>query len=253
MAPVFDFSGTRALVTGASRGIGSVIATRLAECGARVYLNYRQNEEAADATRDRITALGGSAELARANLVYPEEIRAVFEKIAESGGLDFLVHAAALGSFKPTADLKPNQWDLTMAVTARALLLATKAALPLMAGRKAAVVSVSSLGSTRVLPSYGAIGVAKAALESLTRYLAVELAPRGVRVNAVSAGLIDGTSVRLHPQFDTLAAHARERAPSGRLGTPDEIANVVLFLCSPVSRGIVGQTIVADGGMSLGF
>jgi enoyl-[acyl-carrier protein] reductase III len=249
--PPFDFSGNRALVTGGSRGIGAVIAAALARAGAHVFINYSQDDAGASRTCAQIAAEGGTAESAKANLVRPEEIRAMFARVAASGGLDFLVHNAAIGSFKPALDVRPNQWDLTMSVGARALLLCAREAVDLMSPGGGRIVSVSSLGSNRVIPSYGAIGVMKAALESLTRYLGAELAPRGILVNAVTAGLIDGTSVRRHPQYDTLAARAVERTPLGRLGTADDVTRVVLFLCSPLSGWIVGQTLVADGGMSL--
>jgi enoyl-[acyl-carrier protein] reductase III len=247
----FDFSGKRALVTGGSRGIGAVIATCLARSGAHVFINYSQDDASAERTRARIHGAGGSAELVKANLLRPEEIRAMFARVAESGGLDILIHNAALGSFKPAIDLRPNQWDLTMAVGARALLVCAREAVRLMDGRDGRIVSLSSLGSGRVIPSYGAIGISKAALESLTRYLGFELAPRGILVNAVSAGLIDSPSVRRHPQYELLAARALERTPAGRLGTAEDVARVVLFLCSPLAGWIVGQTLVADGGMSL--
>jgi enoyl-[acyl-carrier protein] reductase III len=175
----------------------------------------------------------------------------MFDSIRASGGLDVLVHNAALGSFKPTLEVRANQWDLSMSVNARALLLCVKEAAPLMDGRAGRIVSVSSLGSRRVLPEYGAIGASKAALESLTRYLAVELAPRGITVNAVSAGLIAGETLRVHPRYEALTARAREQTPAGRIATPEDIAHVVLFLCSPLSSWIIGQTIVVDGGMSL--
>jgi enoyl-[acyl-carrier protein] reductase III len=162
-----------------------------------------------------------------------------------------VVHSVALGSFKPTSRLRANQWDLTLGASARSFQLLVREALPLLEGRDSHVVTISSLGSSRVIPNYGAIGVAKAALESLTRYLAFELAPRGVHVNAVSAGLVDTVSVRIHPQYDALARDTVARTPAGRIGTAGDIANVVLFLCSPESNWIVGQTIVADGGLSL--
>lgn len=248
-APV-DLTGRRALVTGGTRGIGAVIARELARCGAEVLLNYRADEASAEATRDAIVADGGRAELMRANLAHPDEIKALFARVRERGALDVLVHNAALGSFKPVMELRANQWDLTMSVGARALLLAAQQSAPLMppGGR---IVAVSSLGSGRVVPSYGAIGVTKAALESLVRYLAVELRPRGINVNGVSAGLIASTSVAHHPDYERLAAAAVARTPAGRLGRPDELAGVVLLLLSPLADWIVGQTLVADGGASL--
>ena len=247
----FNFSGQRALVTGASRGIGAVIATHLARAGAHVFTHYRQNEAGAQATAEAIRAAGGSATLVQANLVDVDAIGAMFGTVHATGPLDILIHNAAIGSFKPAMGVRANQWDLTMSVNARALLLCAQHAAPLMDGRGGKIVALSSAGSTRVIPNYGAIGFSKAALEAVVRTLAVELAPARIRVNAVTAGLIDTASIRLHPQYAEIEARARERTLAGRIGTPEDLARVVAFLCSPLADWIVGQTIVADGGAGL--
>jgi enoyl-[acyl-carrier protein] reductase III len=250
MADPLDFTGRRALVTGGSRGIGAVISRRLAAHGAAVFVNYGRDDRAAAALRDDILAGGGTATLARANVADPDALRSMIAGIGASGPIDILVHGAALGSFKPTVELKPPQWDLTMAVSARALLVAVQAARPFMP-RGGRVVSLSSLGGARVIPDYGAIGVSKAAVESLTRYLAAELGPDGIGVNAVAAGLIEGSSISSHPSFDRLRQQALGRTPAGRLGRPHDVADAVVFLCSPLSGWVVGQTLVVDGGASL--
>jgi enoyl-[acyl-carrier protein] reductase III len=246
-----DFTGRRALVTGGSRGIGRAIASALARRGAHVSINYSRDDKAAEATSAAISREGGKARLIKANLIRPEEVRRMCSAAAEDGPLDVLVHSAALGSFKPVMGVRANQWDLTLAVCTRSFLLSVREAAPLMRQPGSSIVALSSLGSTRVIPGYGAIGAAKAALESLTRSLAVELAPRGIRVNAVSSGLVQTASVRIHPQYAALEARALSQTPSGRLATPLDVANVVLFLCSPLSEWIVGQTLVVDGGMSV--
>jgi enoyl-[acyl-carrier protein] reductase III len=245
-----DLSGRRALVTGGSRGLGAVLARTLAAHGAHVCINYLRHEAEAQATLQAIRDAGGSGELAPANLTQPDEVRALFAGPLREG-LDILIHCAAIGSFKPAHEVRANQWDLTMNVNARALLLCVQEALPALTARRGRIVAISSLGSSRVIPGYGAIGVSKAALESLTRYLSVELAPRGVHVNAVAGGLLDLPSVRQHAGFDQLAADAIRRTPAQRLGTADDIARIVLFLCSPLADWMAGQTLVADGGMSL--
>jgi enoyl-[acyl-carrier protein] reductase III len=247
----FDFSGKTAFVTGASRGIGRQIARQLSAAGAFVFIGFSRDETGAAQTLSDIAATGGRAALARANLADTNDVRAVFDQIALAGALDILVHNAALGSFKQLLEVRANQWDLTMSVTARALLLCAQLAVPLMAGRRGRIVAVSSLGSRRVVPTYGAIGVAKAALESLTRYLAAECAPQGIGVNAVSAGLVDTASVRQHPDFDRIAALAVQRSPISRLVSANAVADAVLFLCSSRADDIVGQTLLVDGGMSL--
>jgi enoyl-[acyl-carrier protein] reductase III len=245
------FEGKSALVTGGSRGIGAVISRRLAELGAHVFINYRENDACATETRRAIHSAGGTGDLIKANLLNPNEIREMFRAVAGRGPLDILVHNAALGSFKPASALRANQWDLSMNINARALMICAQEAASLMRGRGGKIVAVSSLGSNRYVPSYGAVGISKAALEATVRYLAVELAVVGIRVNAVSAGLVDTPSVRQHPGWDALSAEAVRKAPAGRLGRPEDVAGVVLFLCSPLAEWVCGQIIVADGGLSL--
>lgn len=245
-----DFSGQHALVTGASGGIGSVIARRLASAGAHVFVHYLHNHAGARSTADAIAAAGGQSTIVTANLAEPDRIRAMFDVIGPRT-LDIVVHNAAIGSFKPLHGVRANQWDLTLNVNARALLLCVEAALPGLVARAGRVVAISSLGGTRVVPHYGAIGVSKAALEAAARYLASELAPQGVRVNTIAAGLVETASVRLHPGYDALAEAALARTPTGRFVTASEIADAVAFLCSAQSSAIVGQTLVLDGGASL--
>jgi enoyl-[acyl-carrier protein] reductase III len=245
---VIDLQGKRALVTGGSRGIGAGIARLLAQAGAELVLGYRADERSAQATVEAIEATGGRARAIAANLVRPEEVKALF---AEAGGpLDVLVHCAALGAFKDVLAVRPAQWDLTFEAGPRAFLLCVQQAVPLLRPG-GAIVAVSSLGSQRVVPAYGAHGASKAALEALVRGLALELLPRGIRVNAVSGGLVDTDGVRHHPGFEAMRTEAERRSPAGRIGTPEDIARAVLFLASPLAGWIVGQTVVADGGASL--
>ena len=198
-----DLRGKRALVTGGSRGIGAAICKLLARAGARVFVGYRADEKGAQDVIGQIESSGGAAASAPANLVHPAEIHAMFESVLASGPLDFLVHSAAIGSFKPAIQVRSNQWDLSLSVNARAFLVcAQEAAAGMPSGGR--MIALSSLGSGRAIPSYGAIGASKAALESLTRSLAVELGPRGITVNAVSAGLVDTESIKSHPGYEQL-------------------------------------------------
>jgi len=245
-----DLTGRRALVTGGSRGLGAVLAQTLAAHGAHVFINYVRHEAEAQATQQAIRDAGGAADLAPADLTKPEDIRAMFAGPLRDG-IDILIHNAAIGSFKPAHEVRANQWDLSMNVNARALLLCVQEAMPSLTERRGHVVAVSSLGGGRVIPDYGAVGVSKAALEALTRYLGVELAGRGIHVNAVAGGLLDLPSVRQHPGYEQLATDTIRRTPAQRLGTADDIARVVLFLCSPLADWLTGQTLIADGGMSL--
>jgi enoyl-[acyl-carrier protein] reductase III len=243
-APFPDLSGRVAVVSGGTRGIGRAIALALAASGARLVLGYRSDAASAEETANACVALGAGVRTVAANLVHPDEARAL---VAQAGDrVDVLVHSAALGSFKPLLDVKPAQWDLTLAVNARAFLLLARAASERMpeGGR---LVALSSLGGSRIVPDYGAIGPSKAALEAVVRSLAVELGPHGILVNAVSAGLVPTESVRLHPRYEELASRARAASPLRRLATPEDVASAVLLLASFVT----GQTLVVDGGASL--
>ena len=242
----------RVLVTGGSRGIGRAAALALARAGAKhVAIGYVENDAAAQQTCRDIEALGAVALAVRANVANPSEIDRMFDEVAARfDGVDALVHCAAIAAFKPLADTRPNQWDITMNTNARAFLVAAQRASALMKNG-GAVVAVSSLGAVRALPNYGAMGPTKAALESIVRGLAVELAPRGIRVNAVSAGLVEDTGVSSLPGARAIAAATSARTPMGRVAEPNEIASVIAFLCTPASSWITGQTIIADGGWSL--
>ena len=239
------------LVSGGSRGIGRAVALAFASDRARtVVVNYVRNDVEAEKTRALVESCGAECVLARANLQYPDQVEGLFETVRQRAGtLDVFVHCAALGSFKPTLEIKPNQWDLTMNVGARSFLLCAQQCASLM--KKGSIIALSSLGSVRVTPNYGAMGVTKSALESLVRYLAVDLAPRGIRVNAVSGGFVETDSIKNFPQFETLSREIVERTPAGRIAQPADLANVVMFLADPASGWIYGQTLIADGGISL--
>jgi len=244
--------GKVALVTGGSRGIGRSISLKLAHDGADIVIVYLQNEEAAANVKSEIEKLGRKAWTIRANVGNPKEIKLIFDLIAEIGRVDILVHNAALGAFKPVTKLKPNQWDLTFDVNTKALLWFTQSAMKYMESQGGgAIVSISSLGAYRCLPNYGAIGISKAALESLTRYLAMELAGLKVRVNCVSAGVVDTDVMNIYPELTLFKDEIVRRTPWGRVGKPEDIAKVVSFIVSNEAEWITGQTIVADGGLSL--
>jgi enoyl-[acyl-carrier protein] reductase III len=240
-----------ALVTGGSRGIGREISLHLAHTVAHtIVVNYLQDDVAADLVRGEVEAAGSRCLLARHNLAYPEEIAALFQDVRSiTERLDIFVHCAALGAFKSLIDIKPNQWDLSFNVNTRSFLLCVQQCLPLMERGK--IVALSSLGAQRAIPNYGAIGPSKAALEAVVRQLAMELAPRGIAVNGVCAGLVPTDSIRLAPNSRTLAEEVERRTPAGRLATTSDIANVVMFLVSPEADWVCGQVIIADGGMSL--
>jgi enoyl-[acyl-carrier protein] reductase III len=243
--------GLTALVTGGSRGIGRAVSLRLAaECAETVIVNYLENDVEAERTQKLIEERSTVCILTKANLFHTAEVDRLFLTVQQAvGRLDIFVHCAAVTAFKPLRDIRPNQWDLTMNVNARSFLLCVQKCIPLMKDGK--IVAISSLGSSRAISNYGALGPTKAALESTVRYLAVELAPSGIQVNAVSGGFVKTDSIRKVPGADILAEKISARTPARRLGTPDDIAGVVLFLLSPSASWICGQTIVVDGGLSL--
>lgn len=240
-----------ALITGGSRGIGREVAIRLAQSGTRtIVINYLQNDEAAAITKEKIEQQGAKCVLARANLAYPQEISGLFEKVRSTiDSLDIFVHSAALGTFKPLINVKPNQWDLSFNVNTRSFLQCVQQCRELMNGGR--VVAISSLGARRALPNYGAIGPSKAALEACIRQLAVELAPEQIRINGVSAGLVETDSIKNFPDYVNLVSEVKSRTPAGRIAELGDIADVVMYLISDKSDWIFGQTIVADGGLSL--
>ena len=242
-----NFDGASVFVTGGSRGIGKAIALRFAELGAkRVAIGYLRNDRAAEATAEELRTAGTEAVLVRGNV----SSERVAREVAELGPLDALVHSAATGVIRPGLEVDKKHWDWTLDANAYALLALTRAAAPNMQPG-ASIVGISSLGSTRVLENYVVVGTSKAALESLVRYLAVELAPRGIRVNAVSAGVVDTEALEHFPNKDQMLRIGRERTPAGRLVEPGDVADAVAWLCSPEAEMVRGQTLVLDGGFSL--
>jgi enoyl-[acyl-carrier protein] reductase III len=244
--------GKLALVTGSSRGIGQAIALKLAEEGADIIVNFLRHKQGAEETARAAEKLGVSAQIIKANLVEPEKIDAMFETIASKWGrLDILVNNAASGVARSTLELDTRGWEWTMDINARAFLLCAQRAVKLMEKGGGKIVSVSSLGSNFVLPDYVAIGVSKAALEALTRYLAIELAPKGICVNAVAASAIQTEAIKFFIKGQQGQAPPWQTTPAGRMVTPEDVANLVAFLCSEEAFMIRGRTIVVDGGISL--
>jgi len=166
--------------------------------------------------------------------------------------LDIFVSNAARASFRPVTELSDRAFRKTMEINAQAFLAGGRLAAELMGEQGGRIVAVSSLGSHTCPPGYAALGAAKAALEALARYMAVELAPRNINVNVVCGGLVDTPGLRQHPHYDEVARAVRERTPAGRIGRPEDLAGIVAFLCSPESDWIRGQTLIADGGYSIG-
>jgi enoyl-[acyl-carrier protein] reductase III len=234
------------LVTGGSRGIGRAIALRFARDGARrIAIGYLRNDTAAEATAEEIRAAGAEPVLVRGNITSTR----VLDEVGALGPLDVLVHNAASGVVRDALDTEEKHWDWTLGANARALLALAKAAAPQMPAGSS-IVGISSLGSQRVMSGYTLVGVSKAALEALVRYLAVELAPRGIRVNAVSGGVVETGALEHFPNREEMLAFGRDN-PAGRLVEPEDIAAAVAFLCSPDAEMVRGHVLVVDGGFSL--
>jgi enoyl-[acyl-carrier protein] reductase III len=248
---MYDLEGKVALITGSSRGIGKAIALKLAANGVDLVVNYVRHRQDAEQTAAQIEEQGVKCLVVKANVAEDDDVRAMFDQIgAEFGRIDFLVSNAASGVLKPAMELSARHWNWAMDINARALLTLTQQAVPLMpeGGR---IMAVSSMGAVRAIENYTAVGASKAALESLVRHLAVELGPKGINVNTISAGAVDTEALKKFPNRQQILDAAIARTPLGRLTTPDDVADVALFLCSELASMIHGQTIVVDGGYSI--
>ena len=240
----------KALIVGGSRGIGREIALTLADAGVGTFfINYVENTAAADDIAMILREKGAEVHLLRYNMGFPNEIAAMFDAISNATEtLDYFVHCAALTTFKPLCKVKSNQWDLTMNISAKSFLMCTQACVPLMQ-KGGSIVAISSTGSQRYNPNYGALGVSKATLESIVRYLAVELAPK-IRINSVVGGLIKHENLPPFPDIEMMLEETLRRTPAQRIGTPKDIADTVLFLLTKADF-IFGQNIIVDGGFCL--
>jgi enoyl-[acyl-carrier protein] reductase III len=239
-----------ALITGGTRGIGLATALRFAQQGMDVLLGYFSSRDTARQATSRIEELGVRCVTVRGNVGQPESVEKLFAVAREEfGRVDVVVNNAALAAVKPPLEIDVEAWRRTMDVNVLAPFLAAKLAVPLMP-EGGCIVSVSSLGASRYLPLYTDIGAAKGALESLTRMLAVELAPHGIRVNAVSAGAVDTRSLQRFGWRDAAIAEGA-RLPAGRMVAAEDVAAAIAFLCSPDAAMIRGQVLIVDGGESL--
>lgn len=248
------FADKVALITGSSRGIGRAIALRLAREGADIVVNYRRQTEAAEATAADIRACGRQVCVVQADMGEADAVRQMFAHVRQTfGRLDLFVANAAATAFKPLTELQEHHVDKTFAITVKHFILAVQLAAELMHGRGGKIVTVSGIDARRYIPLHGALAAAKGALEVLTSYMACELAPQGITVNGVNPGFVDTDSAHVFGEkvFRLLHKNIVTYTPQKRVGTPDDIANVVAFLCSEDAAWICGQTLLVDGGLSL--
>lgn len=244
----FTMQSRNVLVIGGTRGIGAAISLQLARSGATVVANYVRNGASADALAQTAVSEGLSVELLRADVTSEGGLAAVKDRAGSlDKGLHSLIYAAATGVHRPFEQLTARHFDFTFALNVKSFLAVTQAVSPhLVEG--STIVAISSEGAARAVPQYHLIGASKGALESLARHLAVELAPRGVRVNVLSPGaaLTDVWSVM--PDASQRLEREAARSPRGRLNTLEEIALAAQFLASDASAGLIGHTLVVDGG-----
>jgi enoyl-[acyl-carrier protein] reductase III len=249
-----SLEGRVALITGSSRGIGRAIALELAERGADIVVNYLRKKSAAEEVVAEVQARRRRAVAVRANVGEASDIEAMFDQVrAEFGRCDILVGNAASGVVRSITQVEDKHWDWTLDINARSILRCARQAAPLMEAHGwGRIVGITSFGSTRVFSEYGIIGVSKAAIEAIIRYLAVELAPKGIVANAVSPGIVGTDALKYFPiDVEETLQKAVARTPARRVTTPEDVARVVAFLCSDDAAMIIGQTIVVDGGWSL--
>jgi NAD(P)-dependent dehydrogenase (short-subunit alcohol dehydrogenase family) len=251
-SPREGFEGKIALITGSSRGIGRALALSLAARGATPVINYRRNHDAARETVAAIERLGATPLAIPADLESLEETEAMFDQLRERfGRLDFFISNASASNFRPLMELKPHHLERTFNLNVRAFVVGAQRAARLMdAGGR--IVVLSSYGSLRTFPTYANLGSAKAASEVWARYMAVELAPLGINVNAVTPGIIESDSSAYFYNTGRVASLETvvPKIPKQRLGSVQEVADCVLFLLSPASAYVTGTTLVVDGGLT---
>jgi enoyl-[acyl-carrier protein] reductase III len=254
-----SFQGKKALITGGSRGIGRGIALKLAAGGAQIAIHYYQNKEAAQATLEKVRALGSNGFLVQADVRRPEEVLRLFQQVrSEFRSLDIFVHNArpeASAFYEAPMEITLDKWDAAMDSQAKAFLIAVREAAPLMSnGGRIVAISFAPGGRFGSWQPWVAMGAAKAAMEVLVRYFAVALASRGVTVNTISPGWVEDSVLNSLPEaFQTGVRdwQARGWTPMARLGTPADIGNAVALICSEEASWITGQLIDVDGGASL--
>src|SRR5208283_2210515 len=248
---LFSLCNKTILITGGTRGIGQAISLRFARAGATVIANYLRNEKAAEHLKAIAAEEGLAIALCRADLTNERGLEQLDRSVQDYGPhLSGMVHCAATGIHRPIEELTERHFDWTFNLNVRAFFKLIK----LLMGRfskGSSIVAISSWGALRALPSYSLVGSSKGALEALARHMAVELAPRGIRVNILTAGAVLTDAWKAMPNREERIAETVRRTPAGRLATAEEVAYGAQFLCSDAAAGIIGHTLVIDGGTGI--
>ena len=245
--------GKVALITGGTRGIGKATALALGEVGAKIAINYFKSRSNAEEALVEISGKGIEVEAFRGNIGNTEHLEKLVKDVLERfGRIDILISNAASGPIGKTIGMDIKKWMDAMEINAKSFFYLSTHIFPIMkANGWGRIIAVSSLGAIRSLPGYGALGASKAAIESTVRNLAAELAQHNVIVNGVSAGVTDTQSLEAFPQRQEILDFCLKRTPQRKVGTPEDIAPVIRFLCSEDAKWITGQVITADGGYSI--
>lgn len=249
MTDLFSLQGRQAIVTGGTRGIGRAISLRFARAGAAVLANHVRDIRSAAAFQQAVEEEGLPIRLCRADLTSEKGMAKLFEAVGKlPSPPSILVHCAATGVHRPLEELSLRQFDFVYALNVRAFFDLVNRVTPLFNTKGGSILAISSEGAARAAPQYALVGSSKGALESLVRHMAVELAPRGIRVNTLSSGTVLTDAWKVLPDAQRRLEEGRRRSPIGRLNTVEEVAYAAQFLCSDAASGVVGQTIVVDGG-----
>lgn len=245
-----NLNGKVAVVTGASKGIGAAIAQELAGAGAAVVVNYSNSPQQAEAVIAKIKAAGGKAKAVKANVSKPAEARKLIESaVSEFGRVDILVNNAGVYEFSPLPEISEEHYNRIFDLNVKGLLFTTQAAAKAFDSRGGTVINISSLASQTAIPTSAVYSATKAAVDSFTRTLAAELGPRNILVNSILPGPVETEGTHAMANFDALRNEFVPRTPLGRIGQPNDIANVVTFLASDQAGWITGQVIPVAGGL----
>ncbi len=248
---LFSLCNKTILITGGTRGIGRAISLRFARAGATVIANYLRNEKAAEQLKAIATEEGLAIALCRADLTNERGLEQLDRSLQEQGPyLSGLVHCAATGIHRPIEELTERHFDWTFNLNVLAFFKLIKLILARFS-KGSSIVAISSWGALRALPCYSLVGSSKGALEAFARHLAVELAPRGIRVNILTAGAVLTDAWNAVPNGEARIAETIRRTPAGRLATAEEIAYGAQFLCSDAAAGVIGHTLVLDNGVGI--